>query len=168
MSRENVTVAIYDSHCEVNEAVAELRRAGFDIKKVSVAARDCHTRDQVFGYYNGGNRMEYWGELGGFWGGLWALLSGWGFFSIPGIGPVLVAGPLAGWIMSALENEPLFGGLSALGAGLYSIGIHKRSVAVCEAALRSDRYLVIAYGASGEVTAAREVLKLSGAAEPGA
>ena len=41
-----------------------------------------------------GDRMKYWGKLGTFWGGLWGLLFGAAFFAIPGIGPVLVAGPL--------------------------------------------------------------------------
>ena len=40
------------------------------------------------------------------------------FFLIPGIGPLLVAGPLVGWIVGALEGAALLGGLSVLGAAL--------------------------------------------------
>jgi len=37
--------------------------------------------------------MMYWGKMGAFWGGFWGLLFGSAFFAIPGVGPVLVAGP---------------------------------------------------------------------------
>jgi hypothetical protein len=38
--------------------------------------------------------MKYWGKQGAFWGGLWGMLFGAAFFAIPGLGPILVAGPL--------------------------------------------------------------------------
>ena len=46
-----------------------------------------------------------------------------------------MAGPLVAWIVGALEGAVLMGGLSALGAGLYSIGIPKDSVVKYETAL---------------------------------
>jgi hypothetical protein len=67
--------------------------------------------------------MKYWGKLGAFWGGVWGLLFGSAMFLIPGVGPLLVAGPLVGWIVGALEGAVVVGGLSAMGAGLYSLGI---------------------------------------------
>src|SRR5271170_1820008 len=69
------------------------------------------------------DRMKYWGKTGAFWGGFWGLLFGSAFFAIPGIGPVLVAGPLVAWIVGGLEGAALVGGLSAIGAGLVGIGI---------------------------------------------
>ena len=41
---------------------------------------------------------------------------------------MLVAGPLVSWIVGALEGGVLVGGLDALGAGLYSLGIPKDSI----------------------------------------
>jgi hypothetical protein len=38
--------------------------------------------------------MLYWGTLGDFWGGFWALLFGSAFFWAPGVGQLAVAGPL--------------------------------------------------------------------------
>lgn len=166
MSETNATVALFRSCREVDQAVAGLAETGFEPRNLSVAARDCHTQGQPFGYYQHGGGVRYWGEPGAFWAGLWRTLSGWGFFSVPGIGPLLVAGPLAGWIAAGLENQPLFAGLTALGAGLYSIGIDRRTVGVCEAALRADFYLLVAHGAAGEVSAARAVLRLTGAEQP--
>ena len=43
------------------------------------------------------------------------------------------------------------GGLSALGAGLYSLGIPTNSIVEYETAFKSDQFLVMAYGTGGEV-----------------
>lgn len=112
----------------------------------------------VVGYYNAGDRMKAWGKAGAFWGGLWALLFGSAFFAIPGIGPVLAAGPLVGWIIGALESAAVVGGLSALGAGLYSIGIPKDSMIEYERQIKAGKFLVIAHGSTGEVSKTRGTL----------
>jgi len=70
--------------------------------------------------------MKFWGRSGAFWGGLWGTLFGAVFFAIPGISPVLVAGPLVAWIVGALKGTVVVGGLSAPGAELCSIGIPNR------------------------------------------
>ena len=64
-----------------------------------------------------------WGTYGAFWGGLWGVLFGSAFFLVPGIGPLVVADPFVSGIVGALEGAALVGGLSALGAALYSVGI---------------------------------------------
>ena len=122
MTKNNAVVAIYKSHAEAETAVKELQQSGFDMKKLSIVGRDYHTDEHVVGYYNTGDRMKHWGKLGAFWGGIWGLLFGSAFFLIPGVGPLLIAGPLVGWIVGALEGAVVVGGLSALGAGLLQPG----------------------------------------------
>ena len=158
MSETNSVVAIYETHSQAEEAVKELQRAGFDMKKMSIVGKDYHTDEHVVGYYNAGDRMKYWGKQGAFWGGIWGMLFGAAFFAIPGIGPILVAGPLVAWIIGALEGAVVVGGLSAVGAGLYSIGIPKDSVLTYEAALKSDKFLVLAHGTAAEVAKARDIM----------
>ncbi len=158
MSETNSVVAIYETHSQAEEAVKELQRAGFDMKKMSIVGKDYHTDEHVVGYYNAGDRMKYWGKQGAFWGGIWGMLFGAAFFAIPGIGPILVAGPLVAWIIGALEGAVVVGGLSAVGAGLYSIGIPKDSVVKYEAALKSDKFLVLAHGTAAEVAKARDIM----------
>jgi len=82
-------------------------------------------------------------------------LFGSAFFAIPNIGPVLAAGPVVAWIVSAMEGAVLVGGVSAIGAGLYSIGIPKDSVVEYETALKTDKYLLVVHGSAKEVEAAR-------------
>src|SRR5271154_5539347 len=98
MTKNNSVVAIYPSHPAAEAAVKELQQSGFDMKKLSIVGRDYHTDENVVGYYNTGERVKYWGKLGAFWGGFWGLLFGSAFFIIPGVGPLLMAGPIVGWI----------------------------------------------------------------------
>ena len=62
MSESNSVVAIYETHSQAEEAVKELQRAGFDMKKMSIVGKDYHTDEHVVGYYNTGDRMKYWGS----------------------------------------------------------------------------------------------------------
>jgi len=160
MLETNSVVAIYGTHAQAEEAVKQLQRSGFDMKKMSIVGKDYHTDENVVGYYNTGDRMKYWGKQGAFWGGLWGMLFG-AFFIIPGLGPILVAGPLVAWIVGALEGAVVVGGLSALGAGLYSIGIPKDSVVQYEAALKADKFLLLAHGTMNEVAQARDILQMT-------
>ena len=159
MSELNSVVAIYETHSQAEEAVKELQRSGFDMKKMSIVGKDYHSDEHVVGYYNTGDRMKYWGKMGAFWGGVWGWLFGAAFFAIPGIGPILVAGPLVAWIIAALEGAVVVGGLSALGAGLFSIGIPKDSVVQYEEALKADKFLLLAHGTAGEVAKAKDILQ---------
>lgn len=159
----NSVVAIFKTHVGAEEAVRELQKSGFDMKKLSIVGRDRHTEEHVVGYYNAGDRMMYWGALGAFWGSLWGLLLGAAVFWVPGLGPLVVGGPLASWIVGALEGAAVVGGLSALGAGLYSIGIPKDSILKYEKEIANDHYLVVAHGTHEEVRQATNILDTTGA-----
>ncbi len=74
------------------------------------------------------------------------ILSGWAFFYLPKIGPVIVAGPLAHWIITALNNAPIFGDMSAVGMGLYTVGISRDSILKCETALAEGKHLLLVHG----------------------
>jgi hypothetical protein len=79
-------------------------------------------------------------------------------FLIPGLGPILVAGPLVAWIIAGLEGAIVVGGVSALGAGLVSIGIPKDSVLKYEVALKTDKYLLVVHGAEVAVDNAKNII----------
>jgi hypothetical protein len=78
---------------------------------------------------------------------------------IPGLGPILAAGPVVAWIVAGLEGAAEIGTLGALGAGLYSIGIPKDSVVKYEAALKTDQFLLIANGTAAEVAKAKDIIE---------
>jgi len=158
MSGNNSVVAVYRTHAEADQAVKELQRDGVDMHKLSIVGKGYHTDEQAVGYYNTGDRMKYWGKVGAFWGGFWGLLFGSAFFMIPGLGPILAAGPVVAWIVAGVEVAVEVGALGALGAGLYSIGIPKDSIVKYEAALKTDQFLLIVHGTTGEVTKAKKII----------
>lgn len=129
----NVVVAVIDSREQAEECVELLRQAGCNAGKLSMVARDVHLGEPP----------------------------GWQGLALPRIGTVMVSGPLGGWIAAAMENEAIFGGLSALGASLYSVGIARSAAERYEAAVQAGRILVIVHGAAGELGKAREILAAS-------
>ena len=159
MPTQNSVVAVYTTHTEADQAVKELQRGGVDMHKLSIVGKGYHTDEHAVGYYNAGDRMKYWGKVGAFWGSFWGLLFGSAFFMIPGLGPILAAGPIVAYIVGALESAVVVGGVSALGAGLYSMGIPKDSIVKYEAALRSDQFLLIAHGTAAEVAKAKDIIE---------
>jgi hypothetical protein len=159
MPAQNSVVAVYATHTEADQAVKELQRGGVDLHKLSIVGKGYHTDEHAVGYYNTGDRMKYWGKAGAFWGGFWGLLFGSAFFMMPGLGPILAAGPVVAWIVGALESAVVIGGLSALGAGLYSMGIPKDSIVKYETALKTDQFLLIAHGTAAEVAKAKEIIE---------
>ncbi len=158
MAELNAVVAVYETHLGAEEAVKELQRAGVDMRTLSIIGKDSHTDEHVVGYYNTGDRMKYWGKTGAFWGGFWGLLFGSAFFAIPGLGAVLVAGPVVAWIVGALEGAAVVGGLSAIGAALYGMGIPKDSVLQYDRALKTDKFLLMVHGTASEVEKARDII----------
>ncbi|OGT57299.1 MAG: permease [Gammaproteobacteria bacterium RIFCSPHIGHO2_12_FULL_63_22] len=151
-------VAVYNTHVEAEEAIKELQKSGFDMRQLSIVGKDYQTEEDVVGYYTTGERMKKWGGAGAFWGGLWGVMVGSAFFLVPGIGPLLAAGPLVASIVGALEGAVVVGGLSALGAGLYSIGIPEDSIIEYETHVKSGKYMVITHGSAEDVTRSKETL----------
>ena len=156
---QNATVAVFNSHRQVEDSVRRLCESGFDMSKLSVVATDRRTEETVVAHYGAAGQAMCCGEFGPFWTGMWRSLSGWGYLAIPNVGRVLVAGPLGGWIVAALENQEVFGGRSGLGAALYGLGIPKDEAVRCEAAVRMGKLLLIAHGAVSEVGKAREIMR---------
>ncbi len=167
MVESNAVVGIFDSHVQAETSIKELQLAGFDMKRLSIVGKDYHTEEHVVGFYNSGDRMKLWGKRGAFWGGFWGMLFGSALFVVPGLGPLIVFGPLVGWIIGAMEGAMVVGGFGILAAGLYSIGIPKNSCLQYETAVRSDKFLVIAHGAEAEAAKAKSILQMAGAAHIG-
>lgn len=160
---QSAIVAVFSKHTGAEDAINALKNGGFDIKKLTVIGSDYQSKEDIVGFYNTGDRVKYWGKWGAFWGGLWGLLLGSAFLIVPGVGPVVAAGSIVASIVSALEGAVVVGGLSALGAGLYSLGIPKNSVLTYEMSIKAGKFVLVAHGTAEEAAKAREILKTSGA-----
>ncbi|MEO5806456.1 general stress protein [Devosia sp.] len=161
MSHSDAAVAVFEQHADAESAIKKLTSAGFDMKKLSVVGKGFHTDEKVVGFYNMADRVQFWGSRGAVWGALWALFFGGLFLVTPVIGPIIALGYVATSIMAAIEGAVVVGGLSALGAALYSIGIPKDSVVRYESAIEADGFVVMAHGTTEEVARAKAILGTS-------
>jgi len=166
MAANTTAVRIVNPRAEAVATIKELQRLGFDIiDKLSIVGKDYHSKQRLtgtIGTHNSCERMQDWETLGAFWGNLWGLLSRSGFFYIPGIGPVIVFGPLGDRIIRARRDGGLVGGLNALGAGLCSIGIPKHRIIEYERALQSHKFIVIAHSKTDEMFETNGILQTPG------
>jgi len=151
-------IAVFADHPGAEAAIKSLTSAGFDMKSLSVVGKGYHTDEKVTGFYNMGDRVKFWGSRGAFWGGFWGLFFGGMFLTIPVVGHVIVLGYLAATLISGEEGAITVGGLSAIGAALYSIGIPKNSVLQYESDLKADSFLVMAHGTQMEMERAKSIL----------
>ena len=161
IAQHNAVVAVYKRHQDAEDAVRKLAQGGFDMTHFSIVGQGYHSEEKVVGFYNIGDRIKFWGKNGAFWGGIWSLFFGGVFLTIPVIGPVMVLGHLAAMVVAAVEGAVVVGGLSALGAALFSIGIPKDSVLQYEQAVKTDGYLVVAHGSADEMDRSKAILESS-------
>jgi hypothetical protein len=158
MQINDSVVAVFADHNAAEAGIKKLTDVGFEMKHLSLVGKGYHTDEKVIGFYNMGDRIKFWGTRGAFWGGFWGLFFGGLFMTIPFVGHVVVLGYLATVAISAIENALLVGGLSAVGAAIYSIGVPKDSVLQYETALKADNFLVMAHGSAEEVARAKSLL----------
>ena len=159
MVDHNVCIAVASDHDQATALVRSLTDGGFDQKKISVVGKDHPEDAHVHGYVTTGESMAFWGKQGALWGGLFGALAGAGFLFIPGIGPLLVGGPLLSMIVGGLEGGAVLGGIEAVFAGLLHLGLSKDSLALYDQQLRKGCCLVILHGTAEEVVGGRDLLQ---------
>ena len=68
MSQKNAVVATYQSHSQAEEALKELQKTGFDVKKLSIVGKDYHTEEKRRWILQCGRPDEAVGQVGRFLG----------------------------------------------------------------------------------------------------
>ena len=166
MTTPNLPVYLFDTHAEAERAIRSLSGAGFNMQRLSLVGKGCHTEEQAMGFYTSGDRIKSWGGRGAFWGGLWGLLFSPAVFILPGIGLLALAGPIVVALVSALEGAVVVGSISALGAAMMQIGIPREEAIRYETALKVDKYVLLIHGTAAEAAQARAVLSQTTSTPP--
>jgi hypothetical protein len=159
MSVNNATLSVFKSEVDAEAAVRQLARNGYDLSKVSMVGRDGDRAVPVETYRDENLPGGSPAMVGASWGGIRAMLVGSGFFLVPGIGALVVAGPLLTLIVRSMGAVVGPDKLQAMAAGLNEIGIPKDSILRCEAALKSGKVVLIAEGSAMAMILAREVFR---------
>ncbi len=114
---EKLIAAVFDDNDAATRVVEELVEHDFPMDKLSVLHRAGGNGDDFLGvaYRDEKERLKVWGEQGAFWGALGGLLAGAsGLLLVPGIGPLLVAGPLIDALVGAVTGAGLMAGAAAV------------------------------------------------------
>jgi hypothetical protein len=152
---DHAVVARYHSHADAEAAVRLLHRRGIDPRKVSIVGRNFEVREDVLGFYRPSDRVRE-GAVGGSWvGGFFGLFAGLAFFVFPGVGPLLILGPLAGAVVGALGGA----GLGGLVAGLMSLGMDEENALRYQSHVQAGEFLVVVHGGEWDALRAREILQ---------
>ena len=114
-------VGYYDSENEAIDAIEDLKRQGYSSDEISVISKE---REQVntvveeTGTY-AADGAATGATAGGVLGGLGGVLVGIGALAIPGIGPIIAAGPIVAGITGAAAGA----GIGGLAGALIGMGI---------------------------------------------
>ncbi|HHV17425.1 MAG TPA: hypothetical protein GXZ27_00975 [Thermoanaerobacterales bacterium] len=106
-------IGVFDSYDQAEKAVAELRQSGYDTNEISIVAKG--EQGQNGGAEEGDTTLGMdtvvgGTTTGGVLGGLAGLAMGAGALAIPGFGPIIAAGPIAG-LLSGAATGGVAGGL---------------------------------------------------------
>ncbi len=169
---QKTVVGLFENFDEAQRVVQDLIDNGFRRDNVSVVASDTEGRhSQRYRAVGEGERSEAaegagFGATGGTAvGGVIGLLVGIGALTIPGIGPVLAAGPL----LTAIGTTALGAGLGAAAGGLVGAlvgaGIPEQEAGSYAEGVRRGGALVIVQAADMMVERAYAIMQRHGAVD---
>lgn len=149
-------IGVFSNENAARRAVEELRNSGFGTNEISIVAREGRRGDDnaTMGV---GNDISGGVTTGGVLGGLAGLAAGAGALAIPGIGPLVAAGPIAGLLSGAAT-----GGIAG---GLIDWGIPEERGRYYEGKVREGKILATVRAEEGKVNQAAQVLRAHGATD---
>lgn len=159
----NTLVALYDTMEQARKALQELKNAGFNSADISLVAQDATGEyGRAIKKDGNGDGTATGATAGAILGGLGGLLVGLGALVIPGIGPIVAAGPLAAAISGLVgagvgaAGGAVVGGL--LGA-LVDMGVPEEEAGYYAEGIRRGGALVTAHIDDNRANEARMILQ---------
>ncbi len=108
-------IGVFDNRNDAEQAVNEIREAGVTRDEISIVAKEDKVKGKKDDQSNNLNQNVSSGAAtGGTLGGIAGLIAGAGALAIPGIGPIVAAGPIAAGL-SGVAAGGLAGSLVDLG-----------------------------------------------------
>ena len=138
---EKHLVGVYDNEQDAIQAVEDLKRQGYSTDDISVISKN---EDEVHDVNDAtGTKTEEGlaagAATGGVLGGLTGLLAGIGALAIPGIGPIVAAGPIA----ATLTGAAVGAGAGGLAGALIGMGIPEDEAERYEGYVKEGKILVV-------------------------
>jgi hypothetical protein len=146
---------VYDLLDQAQRVIDELESSGYPTKQISLVTRNVTEQVPHEETLQLGDNTERNAVKGAGFGGLFGLLLGAPLLAIPGVGPVLLAGPLAVGMTGAIVGGFL-GSMSGW-------GVHSDRVEEYEELVRGGSVLVVAHGTPRQVAEAKRTFDHSDA-----
>jgi hypothetical protein len=161
-NKTKAVFGIYPSVTRAEQAVDTLERAGFASADISVLLPDSESSKE-FAHEKNTKAPEGTAAgvtAGGAVGGTLGLLAGIGALAIPGVGPLIAAGP----IMGALAGLGVGGAVGGLIGALVGMGIPEYEAKRYEGRIKEGGVLLSVHcDTSDELARAKDLLKETGA-----
>ncbi len=179
---EKTVIGVFKSRSQADKAIDELQQKGFKKSEINVVAKGQGGQGQgqgprgnfgstgrgggmvsgtggsaPTGLGGGGEDVSAGVTTGGTLGGLAGLLAGAGALAIPGIGPLLAAGPIAGLLTGAVT-----GGVAG---GLIDYGIPEESGRHYEEQVKQGNILALVKTSENKVNEAALIFRQNGATD---
>ena len=160
MSKTSV-FCIAKSRAQTESILDRLAASGFPHSEISVLMPETDSHHDI-GHVKATKAPEgatTGAAAGGVTGGVIGLLAGIGALAIPGVGPLIAAGP----IMAALSGAAVGATAGGVVGGLIGLGIPEIEAKIYEEKLKTGNYLVSVHAHDGkEVDRAKEIYKSEG------
>lgn len=152
----STVIGVFNRTEEAENAVNQMRNQGFTNEEISIIAKEEGqgaegTDDDTTGL----GTLTSGTTTGGLIGGLAGLLAGIGAFAVPGVGPIVAAGPLAATFSGAVA-----GGVAG---GLVDMGIPEARSEYYEEQVRQGGILAVVKTDDNRVEEAANILRDNGA-----
>ncbi|MNX47729.1 Heat induced stress protein YflT [compost metagenome] len=134
-------VGVFQTEDEATRAILQLKDQGFRAEDISIVAKDRRHVSSI-NEETGTKSPEgiaTGAAAGGVLGGVTGLLAGLGALAIPGVGPILAAGPIA----AALTGAALGAGAGGLVGGLIGLGVPEEQAHEYDGMVNEGRILVL-------------------------
>ncbi|MFC4714481.1 general stress protein [Planococcus dechangensis] len=134
-------VGAYDTEMEAVEVIEDLQHQGYRSEDISVISKDKKDVEQVTQETGtqAGEGAAAGAATGGALGGLGGVLAGLGALAIPGIGPIVAAGPIAAGLTGAVAGA----GVGGIAGALIGIGVPEDEARDYETQFKEGRILVL-------------------------
>ncbi|RNF39429.1 general stress protein [Planococcus salinus] len=140
MAKQSV-VGYYNNENEAIEAIEDLKRQGYRPEDISVLSKDKDETEKVTEETgtHAGEGAATGAVTGGALGGLGGVLAGLGALAIPGIGPIVAAGP----IVAGLTGAAAGAGIGGLAGALIGLGVPEEEAKEYETRFNEGKILVL-------------------------
>jgi uncharacterized membrane protein len=150
-------IAVFPDHASAEDAVRRLENEGIPMQNLSIIGKDFQAVEKPLGFVTTGTVAKDGAKVGAWTGGIFGLLVGAAFLILPGVGPIVVAGPLAVALLGGLEGALAGAALGGLTGALVGLGVSKDKAIRYESQVKAGKFLVTLRGDGSEIERAKSL-----------